>query len=102
LNCLPALRNSIKGWSGNTLRTDFQQLINQLKENPVSGQFIVHQCYKIRLDITSKGKGKRGGARVITHIRIEIERAFLLAIYDKSEQENLPASALLELLAGLQ
>ena len=39
--------------------------------------------------ITSKGKGKSGGARVITHMYAIGRKLFLLSIYDKSEKENI-------------
>ena len=39
--------------------------------------------------ISSKGKGKSGGARVITYVQIVNETIFLVAIYDKSEVENI-------------
>ncbi len=35
-------------------------------DNPTSGTSLGHNLYKIRLAIASKGKGKSGGARVIT------------------------------------
>jgi hypothetical protein len=55
-------------------------------------------CYKIRLSIASKGKGKSGGARVIAYLQISETTVYLLTIYDKSEQENISAKALEELL----
>ncbi len=46
-------------------------------------------CYKIRLSIASKGKGKSGGSRVITHIKIIKKEIYLIDIFDKSEQDNI-------------
>jgi len=46
-------------------------------------------CYKLRLQIASKGKRKSGGARVITHVKIVEDTVYLLSIYDKSEKEDL-------------
>ena len=43
-------------------------------------------AYKIRLSITSKGKGKSGGARVITCVKIVAETVYQVSIYDKSSQ----------------
>ena len=40
--------------------------------------------------ISSKNKGKSGGARVITCVKIVDDTLFLLSIYDKSEQANIP------------
>ena len=53
--------------------------------------------YKIRLAITSKGKGKSDGARVITCIRIIANTVYLAAIYDKSEKEDISDKELKEL-----
>ncbi|HLF63747.1 MAG TPA: type II toxin-antitoxin system RelE/ParE family toxin [Saprospiraceae bacterium] len=52
--------------------------------------------------ITSKGKGKSGGARMITHYYVEGSTVFLLSIYDKSEQANISDSELEKLLKLIQ
>lgn len=72
-----------------SLRNELAELIQDLKQNPSKGTEIGDNCYKIRLSIASKGKGKSGGARIITHIVCIDETVFLLSIYDKSEIENL-------------
>jgi hypothetical protein len=61
-----------------------------------------HDCFKIRMAITSKAKGKSGGARVITHIQVVKENIFLLAIYYKSQAENISDSDLINRLKNLQ
>lgn len=51
--------------------------------------------------ITSKGKGKSGGARVITHAVVIEQTAtevLLLTIYDKSDRENVTDSELKEIM----
>lgn len=53
------------------------------------GNPIGKDCYKIRIAISSKGKGKSGGARLITYVRIARSRVYLMDIYDKSEQANI-------------
>ncbi len=73
-----------------SLKNDLSSLITSLKQNPEQGDYIGNQCYKIRLAISSKGKGKSGGARVITHIVVAETTVFLLSIYDKSEQADIP------------
>lgn len=53
------------------------------------------------MSIASKGKGKSGGARVITYTLILAEtdtEIKLLTIYDKSERENLTDKELLDLM----
>jgi mRNA-degrading endonuclease RelE of RelBE toxin-antitoxin system len=81
-----------------SLKNELLQLVQELKENPEQGTGIGKNCYKIRLSIASKGKGKSGGARVITHIVIAKETVYLLSIYDKSNQETLSQKELDELL----
>ena len=84
-----------------SLKTEYAQLVASLKESPEQGTSIGNQCYKIRLAIASKGKGKSGGARIITHLQVINKKVFLLSIYDKSEQENISdkdISSLLDLI----
>ncbi len=85
-----------------SLRKELQTLINELAEDPTKGISIGHDCYKIRLAIASKGKGKSSGARVITHVLFKNDTAYLLSIYDKSEMENLSDKEILELLKQIQ
>lgn len=81
-----------------SLKKELQTLIVQLAEDPTSGTSIGHNCYKIRMAIASKGKGKSGGARVITHILFKNETVYLLSIYDKSDLENLTDKEIQDLL----
>jgi len=76
-------------------------LINILKVTPQYGTPIGKDCYKIRLSIASKRKGKSGGARIITHIAIAYTTIFLLSIFDKSEKENLTDKEIKELLSSI-
>lgn len=73
-------------------------LVKTLKQNPKQGTSLGNNCFKIRLAIASKRKGKSGGARIITHLLISEKSVFLLSIYDKSEHENITNRELLELL----
>jgi hypothetical protein len=50
------------------------------------------------LGIASKGKGKSGGARVITYFAVTESNVFLLSIYDKSEKEDIDDKELLRIL----
>jgi mRNA-degrading endonuclease RelE of RelBE toxin-antitoxin system len=77
-----------------SLRNEIVDLGNSLASNPHQGKALGKNCYKIRLSIKSKGKGKSGGARVITCILVLQEVAVLLSIYDKSEQENIERRSL--------
>lgn len=72
-----------------SLKNEFAQLILDISAHPETGTYIGNQCYKIRLAIESKGKGKSGGARLITYLYIKAETIYLLTIYDKSEKPDL-------------
>lgn len=72
-----------------SLRNDLAQLVESLENNPKQGTSLGENFYKIRLAITSKGKGKSGGARVITFVLVVQEKVFLSSLYDKSEKENI-------------
>lgn len=85
-----------------SLKADLLEVINELEENPMLGTPIGKECYKIRIAVTSKGKGKSGGARMITYVRIINNTVFLLDIYDKSEQATISdkdLQLLIEMLA---
>jgi len=81
-----------------SLKDEILQLTQQLKQNPMQGTAIGKSSYKIRLAIKSKGKGKSGGARLITHTLVTEETVYLLTICDKSNKENLTDKELEELL----
>lgn len=85
-----------------SLAIDLSAVIDKLIENPTMGTSIGKNCYKIRIAITSKGKGKSGGARIITFVRVVNKTVFLLDIYDKSEQANISDSELKLLINVLQ
>jgi mRNA-degrading endonuclease RelE of RelBE toxin-antitoxin system len=84
-----------------SLVNELQELEDELRKNPSMGTPIGHSCYKIRLGIKSKGKGKSGGARVITYYYIHGSTVYLLSIYDKAEQENISEAKIAELLQGI-
>lgn len=84
-----------------SLRQELERLGKQLQENPTLGTPLGHECYKIRLAIKSKGKGKSGGARIITYLVTRNKEVILLAIYDKQVKDNISANELKELLDDL-
>jgi mRNA-degrading endonuclease RelE of RelBE toxin-antitoxin system len=81
-----------------SLKSDYARLLKELEQNPALGTPLGNNCYKIRLAIDSKGKGKSGGARVITNFILSEKNVYLLSIYDKSEKDNLTDKELKELL----
>ena len=68
---------------------DFERLIDELKQNPRTGEALGRDCFKVRMRIKSKQTGKSGGARVITCVKIVGQKIYLLTIYDKSEQATI-------------
>ena len=85
-----------------SIKTDVYKLGEQLEENPTMGDEVIEHCYKIRMAITSKNKGKSGGGRVITYVYVAQETVFLLSIYDKGEQKDISNQELKELIEGLR
>lgn len=77
---------------------DLAQLEESLQENPLQGEALGKKCYKIRLAIRSKNRGKSGGGRIITQVLIEDKTVYLLSIYDKSEQDSIAEQELEHLL----
>ena len=80
-----------------SLKKEYADLIDQLVEAPDLGTPIGNNCYKIRVAIASKGRGKSGGARVITFLKVVESVVYLLSIYDKSEQNDISDKELEEL-----
>lgn len=73
----------------------------KLLSNPTLGESLGGGLRKIRMSITSKGKGKRGGARVVTYtaiVSVDETKITLLTIYDKADISTLSIAKLQELL----
>jgi len=85
-----------------SLKSDLNDLIEVLSENPETGISLGHGVYKIRMAISSKGKGKSAGARVITFIVTDDKEVYLVHIYDKSQLENITKQQVFELLKNAQ
>ena len=89
-----------------SLSDDLEEFKKELLQNPTSGVDLGEDTYKVRMAIASKNKGKSGGARVITcNVLVDLENSkiYLLAIYDKGEQESISKKEIeyLKKLAGL-
>ena len=84
-----------------SLQLELRELISSLKMNPIQGTPLGNNCYKIRLAIASKGKGKSGGARIITHVAIRKQIVYLVSIYDKSEVSTVTLKEIYNLLAEI-
>jgi mRNA-degrading endonuclease RelE of RelBE toxin-antitoxin system len=84
-----------------SLKSELETLISSLETDPTQGESLGNQCFKIRLAISSKGKGKSGGARIITQVRVTKFVVVLLSIYDKSEQADISDRQIKLLLSQL-
>ena len=83
------------------MRQDFAGLLESLRREPQQGVDLGRGLHKVRMAISSKGKGKSGGARVITLTVLISEtdtNIVLLTIYDKSECENLTHKELTDIV----
>lgn len=95
-----------------SLRGELNSLEGELIKNPRIGVPLGLDSYKIRLGVQSKGKGKSGGLRVISHLETEILELValegndimvtLLSIYDKSETASISDKELRELISMLE
>ncbi len=84
-----------------SLKLELFELIQLLKSSPEQGTSLGKNCFKIRIPIKSKGKGKSGGARIIATIVYTGQTVYLLTIYDKSEKTSLSNTELIELLRDI-
>ena len=73
-----------------SLGEDYKVLKDELLKNPLQGDDLGGGVRKIRMTISSKGKGKSGGARVLTlNVLVSNDtNVTLLTIYDKGEIDN--------------
>ena len=88
-----------------SLKNDMLDLSRSLQENPFQGVELSPGIRKIRMAIASKGRGKSGGARIITYTVIAAEmegRIYLMKIYDKSDYSTVDLSVLKEIARSLK
>ena len=83
-----------------SIADDYATLLEELMQNPQLGTDLGGGFRKIRMRITSKGRGKSGGARVITFTVIatmDETEINLLYIYDKADCSSISMSEMEEL-----
>jgi len=81
-----------------SLKGELKELGEELSQNPEKGASLGNNLYKIRLAIASKGKGKSGGARVITYLKTNEGNIYLLSIYDKGERDTISDKEIKDIL----
>ena len=85
-----------------SFRNDFAGFLKALQENPLAGSDLGGGIRKVRMAIASKGKGKSGGARVITYtadviVQTNSGEIILLSVYDKSEHSTISDKEIIRL-----
>ena len=83
-----------------SLRTEIAELGKELAQKPTTGTPLGNDVYKIRLAIASKNKGKSGGARIISFVKIIDKTVYLLSIYNKGEKDIISDKEIEEILEG--
>ena len=80
---------------------ELQEFCVYIANNPEAGDVIPRSgsCRKVRW--ARKGMGKRGGTRVIYYNKLDDGVIYLLVIYAKAVQENIPAHLLKEIKEAL-
>lgn len=84
-----------------SIAKDYEEFLESIKQNPLQGVEIAPGIRKVRMAITSKGKGKSGGARVITFNALVSEHdgvIYLLLIYDKADASNVKMNVVKEII----
>jgi len=72
-----------------SLKQELAALFTELETNPTMGTPLGNDIYKIRLAIASKNKGKSGGARVLSFLKITDTAVLLFSIYNKGDIDSL-------------
>ena len=81
-----------------SLKTDLAKLFEELERNPGLGTPLGNDVYKIRLAVASKGKGKSGGARLISYVQVDDVTVLLLSIYNKGDRDTISDKEIKQLI----
>jgi hypothetical protein len=81
-----------------SLKSELEKLNDELEENPTLGTHLGNDIYKIRLAIASKGKGKSGGARVMSFVKVIDTTIYLFSIYNKGDKDSISDKEIQEIL----
>ena len=87
-----------------SFKQDYKDFLLSIKNNPLQGDEITKNIRKIRMAIKAKGKGKSGGARVITfNILTDIENGHVvfLLLYDKEDASTVKVNVVKQLVRDM-
>jgi hypothetical protein len=76
---------------------EYVELQQFMMENPEAGDVVRESGGVCKLRWKRKGMGKRGGLRVIYFVQYQPNEFWLLTLYAKANQENVPAHILRQL-----
>ena len=83
---------------------DLQDFRDSILKNPYQGTELSLGIRKVRLTIGSKGRGKSGGARVITFTYLVDEKdgvVILLLLYDKADASSIKMNVVRKIIKDL-
>ena len=81
-----------------SLKKELEELFEELQDHPTKGTPLGNDIYKIRLAISSKGKGKSGGARVMSFVKVSETTVLLFSIYSKGTKDTISDKEIEELI----
>ena len=87
-----------------SFKQDYKDFLVSIKNNPLQGDEITKNIRKIRMAIKAKGRGKSGGARVITfNILTDIEngQVVFLLLYDKEDASTVKVNVVKQLVRDM-
>ena len=87
-----------------SFKQDYKEFLESIKNKPLQGDEITKNIRKIRMAIKAKGKGKSGGARVITfNILTDIENGHVvfLLLYDKEDASTVKVNVVKQLVRDM-
>ena len=87
-----------------SFKQDYKDLLESIKNNPLQGDEITKNIRKIRMAIKAKGKGKSGGARVITfNVLTDVENGHVvfLLLYDKEDASTVKVNVVKQLVRDM-
>ncbi len=84
-----------------SLKFELKQLFEELSVTPTKGTHLGNNIYKIRLSIHSKGKGKSGGARILSLVQSVNNEVILFSIYNKGERDSVSDKEIKQLIKNL-
>jgi hypothetical protein len=81
---------------------EFSELQQFMMQNPEAGEVVPGSGGVRKLRWRRQGMGKRGGLRIIHFVRYEPNEFWMLALYAKAKQDNVPAHILRQLLEAFR